>query len=72
MTSFIGNKDGFDCSISSLDIFSPVLTQEEVSEGFWKPIAQKNTLDKHVNSVHNKVKSFICNHCYHRRSERTG
>ena len=45
MTSFIGNKDGFDCSISSLDIFSPVLTQEEVSEGFWEPIAPKNTLD---------------------------
>ena len=45
MTSFIGNKDGVDYSISSLDIFSPALTQEEVSEGFWEPIAPKNTLD---------------------------
>ena len=44
MASFI-NNDAFNCSLSSLDFFSPAITQEDVEDGYWEPIASKNTLD---------------------------
>ena len=43
-SSFIGNE-GFDCSISSLDLFSPEIIQKDVESGYWETIASKNTLD---------------------------
>ena len=44
MASFVGH-DAFNCSLSSLDFFSPTLTQEDVEDGSWELIAPKNTLD---------------------------
>ena len=44
MASFV-NNDAFNCSLSSLDFFSPAITQEDVEDGYWEPIASKNTLD---------------------------
>ena len=44
MASLTGN-DAFNCSLSSLDFFSPAIVQEDVEEGYWEPIASSNTLD---------------------------
>lgn len=44
MASFIGNDD-FDCSISSLDVFSGTARQEEIVDGYWEYCAPKNSLE---------------------------
>ena len=43
MESFVGNE-AFNCSLFSLDSFSPAIVQKDVEEGYWEPIASRNTL----------------------------